>query len=315
MPMKHWKKIFVINLFFILSFIAYIFAFNHPKEKYKSVNENILNHNSRYKRIISLAPSITETLFALNLGERIVGVTRFCDYPSAVKKIPKIGGYFDINYEAILRLKPNLVITLVEHKEVRRFLHQHSIATVTVNHQTINGILNSILIIGKACNVEKRAKRLNASLNNAIKNITQKVASVYHPSVLLVLGRNMGTGKLDDAYIAAKGSFSDTLLELAGGINACSKGIVKFPKVTREAVIRMNPDYIIEMVTNLDKSLSEKLLIQQWSVMKHVTAIRDHHVFILSADYVAKPGPRVVLLLRDVAKTIHPEIKWNFKNE
>ena len=107
-------------------------------------------------RIISLAPSITEVLFTLNLDDRVVGVTRYCDYPPEALAKDKVGGYFDVNYEAVLALEPDVVIHLTEHEDAQRRLQDLGIETLAVNHSRVKGILQSITTIGDRCGAKEK---------------------------------------------------------------------------------------------------------------------------------------------------------------
>ena len=112
------------------------------------------------RRIISLAPSITEVLFKLDLGDNVVGVTRYCDYPPQAEDKPKVGGYFDVNYEMLMSLESDLVILLVEHQDAIVRLEELGIPTLTVNHSRVEGILESITTIAERCGVKGKGKNL-----------------------------------------------------------------------------------------------------------------------------------------------------------
>ena len=120
-----------------------------------------------YQRIISLAPSLTEILYALDLGDRVVGVTRYCDYPEGALAKTKVGGLMDPNYEAMVALKPDLVILMTSHRDAKRELAKMGIATLTVPHQTIADIHESIQTIGKACGASQKAAELAKAAGDA----------------------------------------------------------------------------------------------------------------------------------------------------
>ena len=149
--------------------------------------------------IISLAPSITEILFSLGLGDRVAGVTRFCDYPPEALEKAEVGGYFDINYEAVLALEPDLAIHLSEHDDARTRLGNLGIPTLAVDHRRVEGILESISIIAGNCGAREKGENLRLSLENRIREVREgflakpSSRSVVHskPRVLVAVGRSL----------------------------------------------------------------------------------------------------------------------------
>ncbi|NQT40991.1 MAG: ABC transporter substrate-binding protein, partial [Planctomycetes bacterium] len=126
------------------------------------------------RRIVSMAPSVTETLFALGLGDRVVGVTRYCKYPPEADEKDEVGGHFDPNFEAIVALRPDLVILLVEQEESRQALNSLGIATLVVRHKDIEGVLESISTIGRVCGAEETAGQLLADIAGRMEKIRRR---------------------------------------------------------------------------------------------------------------------------------------------
>ena len=142
------------------------------------------------RRIVSMAPSITETLFALGLGDRVVGTTSYCNHPPEAREKPRIGGFHDPNFEAVVALRPDLVVTLVEQQSARDALAILGIPVATVSHQTIDGILESIPALGDACGVQPRAEALAGELRARLARIARRTAGLRRPRVLIVVGRD-----------------------------------------------------------------------------------------------------------------------------
>ena len=166
----------VIIVCFAFSFVAKM-AFREEKPlNLESPAASSPKHRGGYERIVSLAPSITEDLYTLGLMDRVVGVTRFCDYPPEALDKTKIGGYTDPNYEAIIALKPDLIIMLAEHEEPRKRLGKLGFDIVSVNHKSIEGILESIEAIGDACGVLPKAKAVTKHLMERMERIQEKTA-------------------------------------------------------------------------------------------------------------------------------------------
>jgi iron complex transport system substrate-binding protein len=265
----------------------------------------------KYSRIVSLAPSITEVLFALGLGEKVVGVTRYCEYPAEALKKPKVGGYYDPNYEAIVDLKPDLVIVLPEHEEPGKYLHGLHIRTLAVSHASIADILDSIITIGRLCDVEPKAQEIVTNLKNRMARIRKKTEGQYRPRTIISVGRNMGRGGLNDLYVSGKDGFYNEMIMLAGGKNIYEGGTISFPVVSGEGLLRLNPEVIIEMIPDLGENRWDKgTILQEWKSVNEVDAVKNNRVYLFEQDYVVIPGPRFIFLLEKMARVLHPEVNW-----
>ncbi|NIA17321.1 MAG: ABC transporter substrate-binding protein [Planctomycetes bacterium] len=264
---------------------------------------------SHYNRIISLAPNVTEILYALGLGDKIVGVTRYCKYPPQAMTKKKIGGYLDQNYEAIITTEPDLVIVFDEQVKPVNHFERLGIKTLTVKHMTIEDILESIMKIGTACNVRQKAEQMVREIKTKIEIIKERTKNLDKPKVLLCVERNIISGSFEAVYIAGDDGFYNKMIDLAGGVNAY-KGRIKFPKVGYEGIIAMNPDVIIDIARDSrDRGLDKEELLRQWDAFSDVGAVRKKRVYIFSENYIAIPGPRFILTLERIAKAIHPKME------
>lgn len=287
------------------SFIEPKLSSNYPENK---VDEN---NFASCKRIVSLAPSITETLFALGLGDNVVGVTRYCKYPLETAKIKKVGGYSDTNYEAVITLQPDITVLLQEHGSAGKHLNELGLRTLPVNHKNISGILESIKTIGKACGAEKKADEILEQINEKVSFVTNKTKKLPRPKVMVTVGRNMGSGSLKDIFISGKDGFFDQMIKLAGGINAYVGDTVVFPSVSGEGIMALNPQVIIDMIPDFnEKGWDEEKALDIWQNLPGVEAVKNRRVHIFGQDYVAIPGPRFILILEQMARVIHPEVQW-----
>ncbi len=262
--------------------------------------------------IVSLAPSVTETLFALGLGNKVVGVTTYCDYPEEAKSINKIGGYFYPNHEAILALKPGLVIMLSVHDAFRQHAKELGLSTLSVSNQSVKDILSSVREIGSTCGTADKAENIVSGLTSRIERIQQKIAGLDKPKVMVSVGRNMGTGKLKDVFISGEDGFFNELIQLAGGVNAYSGLTSQFPSVSNEGILQINPDVIVDIVPDLDQlPVTEEQVMDEWRSLAYVQAVQDNRVHIFGDDFAAKPGPRFILILEKLARVVHPEVDWD----
>lgn len=260
-----------------------------------------------YDRIVSLAPSTTEVLFALGLGDRVVGVTRYCTYPPEAQEKDAVGGFLDPNFEAILRLQPELAVVLEIHGETKDRLRELGMDVLAVEHRTLDGILASIESIGNACGVPARAEALLDEIRSDMNRVAQAVEGQPRPRVLLSAGRGYGEGRLQEVYAAGQGQWYDDLIELAGGANAFEDESIMFPALSGEGLVRLNPDVIVEMAPNLAaKGLTEADVIADWMGLVAMKAVRTGRIYVLTGDYVTIPGPRFVRVLEDLARVFHP---------
>jgi iron complex transport system substrate-binding protein len=244
-----------------------------------------------------MAPNTAEILYALGLSNEVVGVSRFCSYPPDVTNKPTVGGLYDPNWERIVALQPDLVIGLTTQKEIEGQLKALGIAFLGVEHEHIDEILQSILTIGKACGVETQAQELfqtleakvgqASSLSTPVANGQAGSLSYIKPRVLVCVGHDESLSRM---YIAARGTFYDELIGLAGGINA-SEVNGGYPEISPEGLAAMNPDVVIDIFPTSGKKNSN-----DW---------KNHRAVTLTNDYASIPGPRFVLLLEDFAKAIH----------
>lgn len=254
-------------------------------------------------RIVSLAPSITEMLFELGLGDRVVGVTRYCVYPPEARTKPQVGGYYDPNYEAVAAAKPDLVVTLTEHDEVRKDLAKLGLASLTVDHTTVPGILSAVLEIGRACGCSEKAALLHRRLESRLRDIGHRTAGRTRPRVLVSVGRMAGDASMGRITVCGRKGFFEELIRLAGGENAF-EGEIAFPAVSAEGVLQCRPDVIIDLWSDLkEKGLDPESVRKQWNAIPGLQA----RICVLGESYAMIPGPRIVLLLEDLVRAIHPE--------
>jgi len=263
--------------------------------------------SQRPMRIISMAPSVTETLFALGAGPRVVGVTRYCNYPPEVEGTARIGGFLDPNLEAIVALRPDLVVALEESAQSQPALEKLALPTLFVRHKDVDGILASFPTIGRACGAEAEAERIVADIERRLARIREKTDGLERTRVLFVIHRTVGEGRLQDVCVAGSDGFFDRIVEVAGGRNACPAGYGRFPIVSGEGILRINPQVILDMTSGLT---DEPSILADWQQVAEVEAVRNRQVHALDHDYAFVPGPRFILLVEELARRIHPEVDW-----
>ncbi len=271
-----------------------------------SVLSSCSNHTSKqentdFQRIVSLAPSITETLFALGLGDKVVGVTNYCHYPPCVDSIEKVGGYSDANLEKIIMLNPDVVVLQKEHEKHRFFLTRNGIKTITVDYKTIADICSSFVIIGKACNRKKEADSLVGCFSSMFRKDT--VENNFSPKVLVCVGREgIGNGKINGVFVAGAGTFYNDLIHASLGENVFVEDSPQYPKLSLEGIITLSPDIIIDILSGNGNNCKE--IINDWKFMPNIPAVKNNRIYCINSDYATIPGPRIIKLFDDFKKII-----------
>jgi iron complex transport system substrate-binding protein len=258
-------------------------------------------------RIVSTSPSITEALFALGLGDRVVAVSQYCRFPPEVARLPKIGTFLKPDVELIARLRPDLTIVHPGPNQIERRLAIMKLPFLTVERGTLSSTLSSIGSIGAAAGVPERAAALVATIESRLQRVRQAVAGRKPQKVLLIVGRRPGT--LTDLIAVGPGSYMSDLAAIAGGTNVLSQsGLPEYPRISMETVIRLAPDVIIDAGDMGDrpqdrearKSLTEGLWKRQ-----ELVAARNGRVHAVVSDAFVVPGPRLVEATETMALWLH----------
>lgn len=249
------------------------------------------------QRIISLAPSLTETLFALGLDSAVVGVTDFCNYPAAATRLPRVGGMLNPAMEEIVSLRPDLVLMSGSGNIQSDFTRLTGLGlTVFVSHpRDIEGILKSILDVGSLTGQRSRADSLVESLQAKVTCL-QKIASQKpHRSVLFLVS-------IRPLISVGPGTFIDEMIHLCNATNIASHARTAYPMMSREEILAADPDRII-VTSDAAKNRSE--LFNAFAEWHRLRAIADTAIALVDADKMTRPGPRIVEGLGELARAIH----------
>jgi iron complex transport system substrate-binding protein len=257
-------------------------------------------------RIVSLSPSLTEILFELGLDKEIVGVTRYCQYPPQARKKKQVGGYYDPNYEALIGLNPDLVLTLPEHDKVRARLDQLKLRHATVSNRSIKNILQSIQQLGDLCHVPVKAKALRSRIETEMKSIQARARSEKKARVLITISRESNTATVEGVTACGRGSLFEELILLAGGLNAY-QGKLPYPKLSGEGVLAMAPDVIVELHPEKDSVLKLADVKRDWAPLSSLPAVKTGKISVIQGNHALIPGPRFILTLKQIARAIHPD--------
>jgi iron complex transport system substrate-binding protein len=248
-------------------------------------------------------------LYALGLGDRVVGVTTYCHYPPEAAKKPKIGDYLYPNLETIVSLRPDFVVTEVSGVRRPGSLSALHLNVVEINDGNLAGIYDSIQRIGKAAGVPERANALCAQIRASLDAIQKKAAPLPRRRILFLVGRT--PGRIEDLIAAGRTSYLNELIDIAGGVNVFRDSAAAYGKIPLEELLARNPEVIVDMgemsqtvgVTEEQK----REVVALWSRYPELAAVREHRVFAVAADIFVVPGPRVVDAARAFARMLHPE--------
>jgi iron complex transport system substrate-binding protein len=286
------NKISPLFKYTVLLILLILFCTNHKQDFSKTIP----------KRIVSLAPSITETLFALGLGDRVIGVTSYCTFPPEVKNIEKVGGYADANIEKIVSLHPDIVILTREHSHQKEALENFGIRTLTVDNSDFSKLRSSFVMIGKVCGASTASDSLVNVFNASIPDVNTPDSS--KPRVLLCIGRDApGSGNIKTIFSVGRGTIYDEIIRASGGVNAFSDSFPMYPSLSYEGMIALQPDIIIDAAATMGEFDCENL-VGDWIPLDRVKAVKQKHVFCVQKEYATVPGPRIVLLVDDFRKII-----------
>lgn len=253
------------------------------------------------QRIVSLSPSITETLYYLNLGERIVGVTEFSNYPDEAKKKPKVGSYINLNIEKIISLKPDLIIAIADgnKKESVDALERLGYSVYAVNPRCVKDIFRTIGNIGKITGCISSANTLIKGMKNRINYVESRTKGIGRPRVFFQIGIN-------PVVTVGKDTFHNDLINMAGGLNISGNEKAKYPRYSMEEILLNAPDIII--ISSMDRGGGFDRKKREWMRWKSIPAVKNRKIYIIDSDLVDHPSPRIIDGLEEMARLIHPEL-------
>ena len=250
------------------------------------------------QRVVSLAPSVTETLFALGFGDRVVGVTTYCDYPPEAQRLPKIGGFTNPSLEAIVATRPDLVIGVNDssHPVKTKELEHLGIKIVLISVTSLDEILNSFKSVARMLERPEAGDKLAQKITRQFEQVTRRVAAAPRRSTLLAVGLR--------PLVAVGGkNFIDELITLAGGENIAGNAAQPWLNLPDEYVVAKAPQVIIQAGMGSERGTSAKY----WGDLKSIPAVRDRRVYSYPSDKILRPGPRVGEGLEEIARLVHPE--------
>jgi iron complex transport system substrate-binding protein len=286
----HFRKVALLALGFAL--ICGTFCYTTPRKA------------NPPKRIISLSPNVTEILFALGLGDRVIGVTNLCTYPPEASAKPHVGTFLKPNIEQIVMLKPDLIVLLPSYGQTIDKFESLGLPILVVKNDTIRDVLDSIEQIASETGVEEAGEALRRDMMQSLERLRQRRESLPRKRVLFVVDKNPGT--LQQIYAVGPGTFLDEILRAASAVNIMADTPTSYPIVSKEEIIARDPEVI------LDASIGEKPTEEQrrinrelWSQLQTVSAVKQQQIYFIEDPRITIPGPRIPESIEYLMSLIH----------
>lgn len=270
----------------------------------RSVNDSS-NPTSFPERIICAVPNITEIVFALGQGHRVVGISEFTTYPPEALRIEKIGGYIDPNMERIIALQPDLIIVIGVSGKLHALCDEKGIQLLQVEIENLHTLYSGIGTIAEVLGCVDEGSGLVQEIKESILSIQQEAQqSSNRPNVFVCLSRM--EGELTDMFTITNQTFLGEMVELAGGRNIFGDLNDRYPQISKESLLKREPDVIIDLKPediNVSRSLTD--IAADWNDISSVPAVSSGNIHIVTDDYIKIAGPRIVQSAQRLLQIIH----------
>lgn len=252
------------------------------------------------KRIISLAPNITEILFSLGLDEEIVGVSIHCNFPEKAKTKVQVGSYISLDFERIVSLKPDLIIATGagNTRDMVERIGKLGFPTYVIFPKKFDDVLRSIGHISQVVDREKEGMGIIQGMKRRRQRVVELTQGLRRPKAFLQIGEA-------PIVTVGKNSFGDDLIRLAGGENIAGKEKEMYPRLGMEEILKRSPEIII--ISSMNPKGDYQKILQEWSRWKTIPAVKNGRIHLIDSDLVDRPSPRIIEGLEEIARLLHPE--------
>lgn len=262
------------------------------------------------ERVICASPSAAEIVYALNEGDRVVGVSDFTAYPPEARRVANIGGYINPNFERILALRPGLIITQGKSESLTAFCQREGIELLRIDMTDIETILADIQAVGEVLGATQAAKQKVQEIRTQLSRIENQAPDEDDPlSVFLCLGRRGSS--LTNLMTTGGDTFLSEIVEIAGGKNIYQDLKDQYPDVSSESLLRRAPEVIVEfrIEAPLDDSppKTREQLLEEWRAMEGLPAVQAERIYLVTEDYFLIPGPRIVQAAGRMVDLLHAQ--------
>jgi iron complex transport system substrate-binding protein len=252
------------------------------------------------KRIVSLAPNITEILFRLGLDEEIVGVSIHCNFPEKAKTKVRVGSYISLDLERIVFLKPDLIIATGagNTRDMVERLEKLGFPTYVIFPRNFSGVLQSINHLSQVVDREREGTEIVQEMERRRQRVVELTQGLPRPRVFLQIGEA-------PIVTVGKRSFGDDLIRLAGGENIAGKEKEMYPRLGMEEILKRSPEVIL--ISSMNPKGDYEKILNEWSRWKMIPAVKRGRIHLIDSDLVDRPSPRIVEGLEEIARFVHPE--------
>jgi iron complex transport system substrate-binding protein len=249
---------------------------------------------SKVDRVVSLAPNLTENIFAVGAGDRLVGVTTFCNYPAEAEKIRKIGDTMAPNMEAIIALKPQIVFvsTASQIESFTKTLERQNINVFVTNPVDLEGVYRNLYQLGEIFGTEDETRGKIDEMRRRVADVEARTATAPDVKVFVQISK-------EPLFTVGRESFLTEIINRAGGVSVTADVATAYPRFSKETALALQPEAIILSESEDNPEPNE--------VFKDSPAVKNKRVFKINADLLSRPGPRIVDALERMAKDLHPE--------
>ena len=262
--------------------------------KMRSVRDDLgrtIQIPEKVERVVSLAPSLTEMIFAVGAGDKLVGVTTFCNYPPEAEQIKKVSDTQTPNIENIIALKPEVVFvsTASQLETFTKTLESQNIAVFVTGPNGLENIYKSIATVGDILGTSERADEVVKEMRKRVARVEELTRGAKRPKVFVQIDKN-------SLYTVGKDSFITDIIARAGGVSATADLPTAYPKLSKETALALNPEVIILSESSDNREPNE--------VFRNSPAVKNKRVYSINADLLSRPGPRIVDALEQIAEKL-----------
>ncbi len=294
------------QIFVVIGLLFCVFNFTNCKSENSTTQINLPTREitddlskqiklpAQVERAVSLAPNLTEIAFAVGAGDKLVGVTSYCDYPLEAQEIRKIGDTMNPNIENIIALKPQIVLvsTASQIETFTKTLDEQSIAVFVTNPNSLDDIYKSIFQIGEIFSREEKAGQIVDELKRRVAEVEVRTSTAKVEKVFLQISK-------ESLFTVGKDSFITDLINRAGGVSVTADSETAYPNLSKETAFALNPEAII-LSDSEDNTEPNEVFVTS-------TAMRNGRVYKVNADLISRPAPRIVDALEQISKDLHSE--------
>ena len=257
------------------------------------------------QRVICGSPAVTEIVFELGAGDRVVGVSQYANYPPDATTKARIGGWINPNRERLLVLRPDLIITQGKHEAISSFANEYNIQLLALKLDTLDDMMRAVGRIAEKLGDEKAGRTFIAELAAAFRETEKRVSGTERHSVLVLVGRT--PGDLTGLTTVGPGTFLHEMVGIAGGTNIFSDAVGMYPQISKEALLVRKPQVILEIQPDGLSGKAVDSLRKDWNRFSSIPAVAEGRIYCLTNDYLLILGSRAAQTALRIAEALHPE--------